>query len=155
MSQDVVRWLNEVKDLQQQLQKARESEEAAHASANNWRKRYEIEAEQRRTEASLMQQTIEELRGEIEQLKTVPQASSEVVVSTSSIEQAVHALQTVPELQAKLIDVWTERDRLAQESYQLAQDLKTEQAAHTQTRKSLTMALGDTVDMLTKLKNLE
>lgn len=144
MSQDVVRWLNEVKVLQEELQKSQASEEEAHASADNWRQRYEIEAQQRRSEARLMQQTIEELRAEIEDLKRLPQVTIETTATDEAISE-VNQLQTVPELQAKLLEIWAERDRLAQE-------LKLEQAAHTQTRKSLTLALGDTVELLTKLK---
>lgn len=145
MSQEVVRWLNEVKDLKQQLQQAREAEAAAHASADNWRKLYETEAQQRQTEAKLMQQTIDQLRAEIDELKSLPHGAATTPVSQVAIDQAVYQLQTPDELRTKLIEVWADRDRLAQ-------DLKIEQANHAQTRKNLTMALGDTVDMLTKLK---
>ncbi len=144
MADHVVQWLNEVKTLQNQLQTIRDSEASAYASADNWRKRYEIEAEQRRNEAALMQHTINTLRAEIEQIKNLPQAQAETEAQ-SSIDQSVKALQTVPELQAKLIEVWTERDRFAQ-------DLKTEQINHAQTRNNLTTALGDTVELLTQLK---
>lgn len=145
MADHVAQWLNEVKTLQEQLQSVRDSEASAYASADNWRKRYEIEAEQRRNEAALMQHTIDALRAEIEQIKNRTQAQAELE-ARSSIKQSVMALQTVPELQAKLIDVWTQRDRFAQ-------DLKTEQANHAQTRRNLTTALGDTVELLTKLKD--
>lgn len=138
---EIVGWLNEVKNLQQQLQSARDSEAAAHASADNWRKRYEIEAEQRRYETESMQQTIAQLRSELERVKTLPQASQ----SDPALAQIVAQLQTVPDLQAKLSEVWTERN-------QLAEDLKAEQADHALTRKNLTTALGDTVDLLAKLK---
>jgi hypothetical protein len=144
MSQDVVRWLNEVKVLQEELQKSQASEGLAHASADNWRQRYEIEAQQRRSEARLMQQTIDQLRAEIEELKNLPQVTIETPATEETIS-TVNQLQTIPDLQAKLLEIWAERDHLAQE-------LKLEQAAHAQTRKSLTFALGDTVELLTKLK---
>ncbi len=141
MSQ-VVGWLNEVKDLQQQLKAARLAEQSAHASTDNWRKRYEIEAEQRRIETQAMQQTIAQLRAELDRLKDQPQASE------TEIQSEIFQLETVPQLQAKLIEVWSDRN-------QLAQDLKAEQLSHTQTRNNLTTALGDTVDMLSKLKSSE
>lgn len=146
MSQEVVTWLHEVKDLQQKVQQARQAEEAAHASADNWRSLYEKEARQRQTEAKLMQQTIEQLQAEIELLRNLPQGSAKAAISQVAIDQAAYQLQTPEELRTKLIEVWADRDRLAQ-------DLKTEKAEHAQTRKNLTMALGDTVDMLTKLKS--
>jgi predicted nuclease with TOPRIM domain len=52
-------------------------------------------------------------------------------------------LETVEELKAKLKEVMVERDRLIDQ-------LKTEQANHAQTRKSLTAVIGDTMDQLTK-----
>lgn len=151
MSEQVVQWLNEIKELKQELQEAQEAQRAANASADNWRKRYEIEAQQRRTEALLMRQTIDQLKAEISQLKNLPQPSVNSPVPQSNIEQAIASQfpdtsdtsQVVADLKLKLLQVWTERDRLAQ-------DLKTEQANHIQTRKNLTTALGDTVDMLTK-----
>ncbi len=139
MSQEVVGWLNEVKDLQQQVKAARAAEQSAHTSIDNWRKRYEIEAEQRRTETQAMQRTIAELRAELDRLK------NQQIASDPEIQTEIAQLETVAELQAKLIEVWSDRDRLAQ-------DLKAEQLSHAQTRKNLTTALGDTVDMLSKLK---
>ncbi|MBE9009429.1 hypothetical protein IQ250_04345 [Pseudanabaenaceae cyanobacterium LEGE 13415] len=136
MSQEVVGWLREVKDLQQQVKAAKAAEQSAHASTDNWRKRYEIEAEQRRTETLALQKTIAELQAEIDRLKNPP---------TVEIDSEIAQFQTVAELQAKLAEVWSDRR-------QLAEDLKAEQLSHAQTRKNLTTALGDTVDMLSKLK---
>lgn len=139
MSQEVVGWLREVKDLQQQVKAAKASEQSAHASADNWRKRYEIEAEQRRTEVLKLQQTIAQLQTELDRLKNPPLASETEVIS------AIAEMQTVPELQAKLLEVVCDRN-------QLAQDFKAEQLSHSETRKSLTNALGDAVEMLSNLK---
>lgn len=139
MSQEVVGWLKEIKDLQQQVQAARASEQSAHASADNWRKRYEIEAEQRRTEVEALQQTIAQLQAELDHVKNPPQASA------TEVETAIATIQAVPELQAKLIEIWNERN-------QLAQELKAEQLSHSETRKSLTTALGDAVEMLSSLR---
>lgn len=141
---EVVQWLNEIQDLKQQLKDARAAEEAAHASADNWRKRYEIEAIQRRNEADELRQTIQTLQTQLAQVNLLPQPSAEALVETSTLAATIDQMSP-DDLKTKLLETWTERDRLAH-------DLQTEQAAHIQTRKNLTMALGDTVDMLTKLK---
>lgn len=139
MSQEVVGWLKEIKDLQQQVQAARASEQSAHASADNWRKRYEIEAEQRRTEVQTLQQTIAQLQADLDRAQHPPQASA------TEVEAAIAEIQAVPELQAKLIEVWNERN-------QLAQALQSEQLSHSETRTSLTTALGDAIEMLSSLR---
>ena len=100
MSREVVGWLNEVKDLQQQVKAARAAEQSAHTSIDNWRKRYEIEAEQRRTETLAMQNTIALLHAELDRLKN-PQIASEPEIQTE-----IAHLQSAAELQAKLIEVW-------------------------------------------------
>ncbi len=147
MADQVVQWLNEIKDLKQKLQAAQEVQEAANASADNWRKLYDREAQQRRTEALLTRQTIDALKAEITQLQSLPKGLSDGLVS-QSIPRSIETLTTVDELKARLLDLWTEHDRLTQ-------DLKSEQAAHVQTRKNLTTALGDTVDLLTKVREQE
>lgn len=139
MSQQVVGWLQEIKDLQQQAKAAQASEQAAHASADNWRRRYEIEAEQRRSEVLALQDAIAQLHAELDRVKTASYASE------TEVESEIFEMQTVSELQAKLIEVWSDRN-------QLAQDLQAEQLSHSETRKSLTTALGDAVEMLSNLK---
>ncbi|MBN8563027.1 MAG: hypothetical protein J0L70_21045 [Leptolyngbya sp. UWPOB_LEPTO1] len=139
MSQQVVGWLQEIKDLQQQVKAAQASEQAAHASADNWRRRYEIEAEQRRSEVLALQDAIAQLHAELDRVKTASYASE------TEVESEIFEMQTVSELQAKLIEVWSDRN-------QLAQDLQAEQLSHSETRKSLTTALGDAVEMLSNLK---
>lgn len=145
---DVVQWLNEIQDLKRQLQAAQQSEAAANASADNWRKRYEIEAQQRRQEVESMQQTLDQLQFDPskESIQQNPPRSIDAEpIFSSEIEQKIAHLDTVDELKAQLIEVWSERDRLAQA-------LEREKAEHVQTRQNLSMALGDAVDMLTKLK---
>lgn len=143
MSQDVTQWLSEIKALRQQLAEAYRDRDAADASAKNWRQLYETEAQQRRTEASLTRQTIEALKAELQQLRSLPEPALNESISLSEIQQELTSLNTVEELKAKLTEVLADRTRLAQA-------LKAEQASHTQTRKSLTTALGDTIDMLAK-----
>lgn len=147
MSQDVVKWLAEIQELRRQLAQAQEERSAAYASADNWRKLYETEAQQRRTEANLTRQTIDDLRSELDRVKNRPMGEAGEAGDRTAIEQEIADLKTLPELRQKLIEALMECDRLAQA-------LKTEQTNHTQTRKSLTTALGDTIDLLTQERNL-
>ena len=143
MTHDVTQWLNEIKTLKQQLAAAQQERDEAYTSATNWRRLYETEAQQRRTEAHLARETIETLQIEIQQLQGMPQTQLQDPASVSAIQQEVAQLQIPAELQAKLAEALIERDRLLQA-------LKLEQAEHAQTRKSLTTALGDTIELLTK-----
>lgn len=148
MTQDVTQWLTEIKSLQQQLIEARQERDEAYASAANWRKLYETEAKQRRAETNLARQTVDALKAEIQQFQAEPQAELDEPTIMSAIQQEIEHLQSTGVLKEKLAAVLIERDRLAQA-------LKLEQAQHAQTRKSLTTALGDTVDMLTKERSAQ
>jgi uncharacterized coiled-coil DUF342 family protein len=149
MTQDVRQWLAEIKLLQQKLVEAHQERDEAYASASKWRSLYETEAKQRRTAASLAQQTIDALKAEIDRLQSSP-LMSDPTTSSPQIHAEVAHLQTVSELQQRLTDALIECDRAMREANHLAQALKAEQSEHTKTRKSLTTALGDTVDLLTK-----
>ena len=138
MAQEVVQWLREIQELQQQVAAAQQARVAAEASADNWRQRYEIEAQQRRTEANSARQAAGDLRTELALLQGPPPSPP---IAQSAITQAISQLATTAQLQAKLLEIWTERDRLAH-------TLKIEQANHIQTRKNLTLALGDTMEIL-------
>ncbi|MBD2461613.1 hypothetical protein H6G89_11180 [Oscillatoria sp. FACHB-1407] len=141
MTQDVRQWLAEIKHLQQKVAEVCQERDEAYAGAANWRKLYEREAQQRRTDANLAEQTIEALKTELETLKRAPQVT-DTSVDVSVMQQQVNHLNEA-ELKQKLVDLMLECDRLSQA-------LKAEQESHTQTRNSLTIALGDTVDLLTK-----
>ncbi|HAG83892.1 MAG TPA: hypothetical protein DCL61_22770 [Cyanobacteria bacterium UBA12227] len=144
MSNDVRQWLAEIKELKQQLADSLRDRDAANESATNWRKLYNTEAQQRRTEAKLAQQEIETLKAQIHQLQQESsKLKSDDPEAASVIQQEVAKLQTVEELKVKLSEVMGERDRLLDA-------LKVEQANHAQTRKSLTAVIGDTIDQLTK-----
>ena len=144
MSNDVRQWLAEIKELKQQLADSVRDRDAANESAANWRRLYNTEAQQRRTEARLAQQQIDALTGEIQQLQQEKaQLNAQDPDATCAIEQEVAKLQTLEQLQQKLIQVMMERDRLMDA-------LKIEQANHAQTRNSLTAVIGDTIDQLTK-----
>jgi chromosome segregation ATPase len=144
MSYDIQQWILEIKSLQQQLADMQRDRDAALDSAANWRQLYNTEAQQRRDEAVRSQQTIESLKAEIQQLHEEV-AGVESLSDPGAISASVEQIQNVAELQAKLVEVLIERDRLAQA-------LKDEHLAHNQTREKLTTALGDAVDVLTSVQ---
>lgn len=143
MTHDVSQWLAEIKALRQQLADAQQEREQAYTTAANWQRLYETEAQQRRTEANLSRQAIADLKQEIQQLKGMATIEGSATTEPAMIRAEVDKLQTVAELQAKLVEALTDRDRLIQA-------LKIEQSNHAQTRKGLTTALGDAIDMLSK-----
>jgi len=145
MTYDVSQWLTEIKTLRQQLVDAQQEREQAYSSAANWQRLYETEAQQRRAEAALTRQTIATLKQDIQQLKGTAPIEGSAAVESSAVRAEVEKLQTVAELQQKLMEALTERDRLTQA-------LQLEQTNHAQTRQGLTTALGDAIDMLSKEK---
>ena len=153
MSQDVRQWLDEIKRLKQQLTQVQRDRDAAIDSANQWRQLYSTEAQQRREEAKRNQEMIATLRSQLEQLQqklSVPQSE---IISKVTINREIERLASEDELKAKLVEVVLERDRARDRVRQLSESLEREKANHLQTRNSLTTALGDTVDLLTKAKS--
>jgi hypothetical protein len=146
MSQELTQeWLTEIKALKQQVAELLSERDTWWKSAEKWQKLYNTEAEQRRTDAKLSQQTIASLKAEIQKLSCIEQPELRDTSTATAISQEISSLNSIEELKAKLISVITERDRLLLL-------LKTEQENHAQTRKSLTTALGDAIDSLTKQK---
>jgi hypothetical protein len=121
MAHDVSQWLAEIRTLQRQLADTQKERDQAYASAANWRRLYETEARQRRSEAEMLRS----------QLAETPQPSAEAAAATSA--------------SAPLSERLAELLQLCQT---LTQQLEAEKAAHDQTRQNLTTALGDTFDML-------
>lgn len=146
MTQNVTQWLDEIKSLKQQLADAHREREDAYASAINWQQRYETEAQQRRVETNQAKQAIATLQQEVQQLKGTGFLEPGGDTNLEHIQAKVGALQTEVELRSHLIQALVECDRLKQA-------LEQEQADHTQTRKSLTTALGDAIDALAKRTN--
>ncbi|WP_416666350.1 hypothetical protein [Egbenema bharatensis] len=142
MTQDVKQWLTEIKLLQQKVADAQQEREEAYASAANWRNLYETEAKQRRAEVNLAQQTIESLTAKLQELQTLPSSEPQGEV-VETIQAEVEQLQDVEALKEFLIRALSECDRLTRA-------LTAEQLSHAQTRKELTSALGDTMDLLTR-----
>jgi phosphotransacetylase len=115
MSQEVVQWLNEIKDLKQQVSALQIALAESAASADRWRQLYETEAQQRRQDAQQAQQQVADCQAKI----------TEIVQG-----QAQSALEK-------------ERDRLVE-------SLRHEKVSHEQTRKDLTTALADAMELISK-----
>lgn len=146
MTQDVRQWLAEIRHLQQKLTEAHQERDEAFTSAANWRSLYETEAKQRRTEAHLAQQTIEALKLELQQ-RTVQIGDDLPAAAITAHQDRVNHFTSIEELRQALLKALLECDRLAQA-------LAVEQESHDHTRKELTLALGDTVDVLTRERSL-
>ncbi|WP_109012721.1 hypothetical protein [Nostoc commune] len=144
MNQDLTQeWLTEIQTLKEQMAGLQSDRDSAWESAQKWRQLYNTEAEQRRTDAQLSQQAIASLKAELHKLQGLEMETLAAGTPVTAIQQEIEQLKSVEELQAKLIAVIKERDRLLQA-------LKTEQDNHAQTRNSLTTALGDAIDSLTQ-----
>ncbi|MEM0979705.1 MAG: hypothetical protein AAGH78_05455, partial [Cyanobacteria bacterium P01_H01_bin.58] len=70
MTQDITRWLTEIRTLQQQLAASRQERDQAYKSASNWRQLYDAEAKQRRDEMEQLQLTVNSLRAELQALQS-------------------------------------------------------------------------------------
>jgi chromosome segregation ATPase len=142
MTQEVTQWLAEIKSLQQQIMATRQERDEALNSAANWRQLYETEAKQRRTDAKLMQQTLDQAQRELAQLKgeefSTPADGTDAAFPLLDLDEA-SLRHHVQELNGQC-------DRLRQA-------LQRERESHEQTRKSLTSALGDAVDQLAQVRN--
>ncbi|MBN3961916.1 hypothetical protein [Nostoc sp. NMS8] len=144
MNQDLTQqWLTEIQTIKEQMAFLQHERDAAWESAQKWRQLYNTEAEQRRTDAQLSQQAIASLKADLHKLQGLETGILEAGTTVKAIEQEIEQLKSVEDLQAKLIAVIKERDRLLQA-------LKTEQDNHAQSRNSLTTALGDAIDSLTR-----
>lgn len=143
MVNEVSQWLAEIQALQQQLKALGEERDQAYASAANWRRLYESESEQRRHDSERSQTRIRALANELEVFKQTP-VTGEVSRDLAQTLTQVDQVESVDELRSQLVDTLTLCD-------QLSNALKAEQAAHEETRQSLTTALGDTIDLLAKV----
>lgn len=142
MSDDLTqKWLSEIQELQQQVAQMQQERDSAWESAEKWRKLYNTECEQRRSDLQLAQQSIEKFKRELKELKGIqdgmlPDADANLVINTQ-IEQ----IDSIDAVKKKLLAVMKECDRLQNA-------LKNEQESHAQTRQSLTTALGDAIDSI-------
>ncbi|NET43941.1 hypothetical protein [Okeania sp. SIO2B3] len=152
MTQDITPWLNEIKALQEKIVKLQTELNVAQDSASKWRQLYNTEAQQRRTETQLAQETIQTLKAQAQKLQGFPSVEESIDESATTIEQQIENLQTLAEFKAQIIKVVQERDRAFAQVQKLTEALEQEQVNHTNTRTSLTNALADAVDILAKAK---
>ncbi|NEQ31719.1 MAG: hypothetical protein F6K04_12060 [Leptolyngbya sp. SIO4C5] len=141
MTGDITQWLTEIRNLQRQLADTLKERDAAYKSAANWRQLYETEAQQRRSTVEQLQTKNQALQQVINQLRQQP--ASNQSQNVAEIEQRVEQIADTAALRQQLVAALAQCDRLGQA-------LKIEQSEHAQTRQSLTMALGDAIDMLAK-----
>ncbi|MBE7381423.1 MAG: hypothetical protein F6J95_008445 [Leptolyngbya sp. SIO1E4] len=139
MTQDITRWLTEIRTLQQQLATIRQERDQAYKSAANWRQLYDAEAKQRRDEVEQLKLTISTLRTELSALRA--QQTDISVPAVGQLPDTKADLNTVEGLRTQLVTVLQQCDRLQK-------SLKAEQADHAETRKTLTTALGEAIDAL-------
>ncbi|MEL6350587.1 MAG: hypothetical protein AAFR58_02360 [Cyanobacteria bacterium J06627_28] len=143
MDQNVAQWLAEVQSLQQQVSELQKDREQAYSSAENWRKLYESEAQQRRRDVEVSSQKIEKLQQEINNLmaekgQDLPMTDPEIVHKTKGLPR-----RTAKELYGMLL-------ASQEQCEQLKTAVDNEKAEHKKTRDSLTAALSDAVDLLAK-----
>jgi DNA repair exonuclease SbcCD ATPase subunit len=148
MSQDVAQWLAEIKSLQQQVAQLQQEYEEAQSRIDRWRELYNQEAEQRRKETKVYQNRIDTLQSEIQLLKQGGKSPEERAANERQLWQELNRLET-DEIKQKLLEAIAQIDQAKAEAERLREALSAEQIAHEQTRKSLTTALGDTVELLT------
>jgi len=152
MNQDVAQWLAEIQSLQQQVAQIQQEYEAAQASTDRWRELYNQEAEQRRQETKVYQETINALRSEIQELTQGGKSPADPIATQRQLGQELNRLET-DEIKQKLLEASGLIDTSRAEAERLRSALTAEQTAHEQTRKSLTTALGDTVELLTQAQS--
>ncbi len=144
MTQEITRWLTEIRTLQQQLAAARQERDQAYKSAANWRERYDAEAKQRREDVEQLRLTVKTLRTELATLeaqqKSAAMPTSAEAIALTDIE-ADSSLDTVEGLRTQLVKTLQACDRLQKA-------LNAERIEHAETRKSLTTALGEAIDAL-------
>ncbi|MCU0565201.1 MAG: hypothetical protein MUF49_01205 [Oculatellaceae cyanobacterium Prado106] len=148
MIQEVRQWIDEIQTLQQKLAQMQQERDEALASANQWRQRYEAEAQQRRAEACLAQQQIQALNAELQQADAIAIHTRMTPAYERQIQQQVQQVQNPEALKEQLVQALVECDRLSQA-------LKQEQTNHAETRQSLTATLGDTVDRLAQARKAQ
>jgi len=151
MNSDTLQWLAEIQALQQQVMALQQERDEITATAHRWQKLYETEAQQRRSDAAAAQATIAQLQAELAARSPLRDPDAGWASPELAEQQArCDRIQTLPEAQAELHTLLLTCATLQHRVTQLSHALATEQVAHQQTRKTLTIALGDTIDLLTQ-----
>lgn len=141
MAQELTQWIAEVRTLQRQLADTRKDRDQAYNSAANWQRLYETEARQRREE-------IEALRSQLRTLQAqLHQAEAKGSTVGRELRQNLGTADSLDGVQSQL-------EGLVCRCQALTEQLEAEKAAHAQTLKSLTAALGDAFDTLAPEKSL-
>lgn len=159
MNGDTLQWLTEIQALQHQVMALQQERDAMAATAQRWQKLYETEAQQRRADAAAAQATIAQLHADLaaqSPIRGVWKMGSEGAEALSTLPELAELqarcdrVQTLAEAHAELRGLLLTCAKLQHQVAQLSHDLAVEQAAHQQTRNTLTLALGDTIDLLTQ-----
>ncbi|NJR67246.1 MAG: hypothetical protein HC771_00245 [Synechococcales cyanobacterium CRU_2_2] len=152
MSQDVTQWLEEIRSLRAQLATVQQERDEAFSESATWRDRLNAEMQLRVRESALLKQQIDTLasRELAEQADGLgagtegsgaePKANTPI---SAQLQEALNQLTSLEDLREFAVTIAQERDRLRQE-------LQAERQAHQDTRESLSIALGDTIDLLTQ-----
>lgn len=120
--------------------------DAALAEAERWRQVYQIEAQQRRTEAKAAQHQIALLQSELAQLQQQPLA---LKGASPAVDQSANRTNgSSPELQ----QLQQRLSRLQADCDRLKEALHQEQTNHAKTRVNLTGALGDAIALVRKYR---
>ena len=138
MTQDIKHWLTEIRTLQRQLATTRQERDQAYKSAANWRKLYEAEAKQRRESVEQLELTVNTLRTELSTLQ---------VQQDGTVSPEIIAMVAEPDL-ASLEGLRTQLVKALQQCDRLQKELDAERTDHVETRKTLTTALGEAIDVL-------
>lgn len=144
MTQDLTQqWLAEIQIIKQKLVELQQEKNKAQKSVEKWRDLYNKESEQRRSDDLLSQKIITSLKLQIQKMQAINEGLVNQTGNDQSIQLEIAHLNSVEELQDKLIITLQERDKLLQA-------LNLERKKHTQTRYNLTTTLGDAIDGLIK-----
>lgn len=144
--QAIAQWIDEIQALKQQITELKRDRDTGYADADRWRDRYMTEAQQRRTETQTAQRTIAALHREIEQLR-----GSLAIALDRSIEgiDLPDPAMLTPNLDTTSAPAEQQQLReLREQVLTLSEALAAEKRNHEETRRSLTLALGDTMDVL-------
>ncbi|MDY7012489.1 MAG: hypothetical protein SVX43_02610 [Cyanobacteriota bacterium] len=145
MSEEIVQWLAEIRALREELAQCKGERDKAYQSSAHWRELYSTEAQQRRVEARLAREALNQCKMEVRQLKTVGLSATSETPDEQAVRVAeVAALQTTEQLRERLLAAMQERE-LALAA------LKAEQEEHQRTRDNLTVAIGDAVEQLARV----
>ncbi len=149
---NAAQWLAEVQALQRQIGELQQEREQAYKSADNWRKLYDSEAQQRRRDSAIATGKIERLQKDISDLRAANTSNTQTTAQTTAQSDRPAAVDlSNPDGQtSQLAQLRSELSSARQECERLQAQLETERADHTQTRNSLTAALGDAVDLLSR-----